>query len=101
MILKFCDIVMEVCQLFLHFSLSFIHFKYDKLTLSFRPAIKSISVVVYNFLVRIGVCKTPVRTYDVGSSSGITISLPGTSPNDAERRRYHKIVASLHITLGL
>eukprot|EP00795_Rhopilema_esculentum_P010441 gene10441-19145_t len=52
-----------------------------------QPAIKSISVVVYNFLVRIGVCKTPVRTYDVGSSSGITISLPGTSPNDAERRR--------------
>ena len=42
---------------------------------------------VYSFLVKIKVCKKQVRTYDVGAPSPITISLPGTDPADAERRR--------------
>lgn len=39
-------------------------------------------------MVRAGLCKNPVRTYDVGGPSSITISLPGSDPADAERRRY-------------
>jgi len=54
---------------------------------SARPAIHNFSLIIYNILVKCGVCKTPVRTYDVGAPSAITISLPGMSPSDAERRR--------------
>ena len=32
-------------------------------------------------------CRKPVRKYDVGAPTAITISLPGTDPHDAERRR--------------
>lgn len=39
-------------------------------------------------MVKIGACAKPVRTYDVGAPSAITISLPGMDPADAERRRF-------------
>eukprot|EP00112_Aurelia_sp_Birch-Aquarium-sp1_P006744 Seg1738.12 transcript_id=Seg1738.12/GoldUCD/mRNA.D3Y31 product="Transmembrane protein 115" protein_id=Seg1738.12/GoldUCD/D3Y31 len=52
-----------------------------------RPPIRKISLIIFNILIKTGICKTPVRTYDVGALSAITISLPGMSPNDAERRR--------------
>ncbi|XP_078595611.1 transmembrane protein 115-like [Branchiostoma floridae x Branchiostoma japonicum] len=43
--------------------------------------------MVYSGLVKIKVCKKTVKRYDVGAPSSITISLPGTDPADAERRR--------------
>merc|ERR1712080_340509 len=42
---------------------------------------------VFSILVRCKVCKKPVRRYDVGAPTGITISLPGAESQDAERRR--------------
>lgn len=54
----------------------------------FRPMIRLFSVAVYQCLIRIGWCQHPVRTYDVGAPSAITISLPGSDPADAERRRW-------------
>ena len=53
-----------------------------------RSPVNTLSTVVFNILVRFKVCHKPVRTYDVGAPSAITISLPGMDPADAERRRY-------------
>ena len=47
----------------------------------------TLSTIMFNLLVRLKVCHKPVRTYDVGAPSAITISLPGMDPVDAERRR--------------
>ena len=46
-------------------------------------------------------CHKPIRTYDVGAPSAITISLPGMDPVDAERRRYcvQNVFRSMHRTL--
>ena len=46
-------------------------------------------------------CHKPIRTYDVGAPSAITISLPGMDPVDAERRRYcvQNVFRSIHRTL--
>jgi len=52
-----------------------------------RPAASVLSEILYRILVRLGLCQNPVRTYDVGGPSSITISLPGSDPADAERRR--------------
>lgn len=52
-----------------------------------RPATSVLSSILYGIMVRAGLCKNPVRTYDVGGPSSITISLPGSDPADAERRR--------------
>lgn len=52
-----------------------------------RPPVRVLSTALFKVLVSFGVCKNPVRTYDVGAPSSITISLPGTDPADAERRR--------------
>ncbi|XP_072026842.1 transmembrane protein 115-like [Amphiura filiformis] len=52
-----------------------------------RPPIAILANTVHSFLVRIKVCKKQVRKYDVGAPSPITITLPGTDPADAERRR--------------
>jgi membrane associated rhomboid family serine protease len=52
-----------------------------------RPLVGLVSTVLFKFAVSVGLCKLPVRTYDVGAPSSITISLPGTDPADAERRR--------------
>lgn len=53
-----------------------------------RSPVNTVSTVVFNILVNLKVCHKPVRTYDVGAPSAITISLPGMDPADAERRRY-------------
>ncbi|XP_071537028.1 transmembrane protein 115 [Panulirus ornatus] len=52
-----------------------------------QPPIQVVGNSVYSCLVRIKVCRRPVRRYDVGAPSSITISLPGMDPHDAERRR--------------
>merc|ERR1712002_749859 len=52
-----------------------------------RPIISLVSAALFKVAVSIGLCKLPVRTYDVGGPSSITISLPGSDPADAERRR--------------
>jgi len=52
-----------------------------------RPLVGFISNVLFKTAVKLGLCKYPVRTYDVGGPSSITISLPGSDPADAERRR--------------
>ena len=69
----------------LHFS----RFQLDFIAFSghFRSPVNAVSTIVFNLLVRFNVCHKPVRTYDVGAPSAITISLPGMDPADAERRR--------------
>lgn len=52
-----------------------------------RPFVGIISNILFKIAVRLGLCKYPVRTYDIGGQSSITISLPGSDPADAERRR--------------
>lgn len=52
-----------------------------------QPPIAVVCNTIYEFLVRIKICRKPLRKYDVGAPSSITISLPGTDPQDAERRR--------------
>jgi len=52
-----------------------------------QPPVSVLSNTVFSLLVRCKVCKKPVRRYDVGAPSGITISLPGAESQDAERRR--------------
>ncbi|XP_782612.3 transmembrane protein 115 [Strongylocentrotus purpuratus] len=52
-----------------------------------RPFVAILANTVHSVLVKIKVCKKQIRKYDVGAPSPITISLPGTDPADAERRR--------------
>jgi len=52
-----------------------------------QPPVAVLSNTVFSLLVRCKVCKKPVRRYDVGAPTGITISLPGAESQDAERRR--------------
>ncbi|KAF4072447.1 hypothetical protein AMELA_G00263140 [Ameiurus melas] len=52
-----------------------------------QPAVGLIASLVHAALVKIKVCRKMVKRYDVGAPSSITISLPGTDPQDAERRR--------------
>ncbi|KAL5014629.1 hypothetical protein ScPMuIL_008899 [Solemya velum] len=52
-----------------------------------QPLIAIISNSIFMGMVKIRICKKPQRKYDVSSPSTITISLPGTEPQDAERRR--------------
>ncbi|XP_035221827.1 uncharacterized protein LOC118194739 [Stegodyphus dumicola] len=42
---------------------------------------------VFECLVYIKICKKPHRKYNVASSSSVTLTIPGTEPHDAERRR--------------
>ena len=46
-----------------------------------------LNIANFSLLVRCKICKKPVRRYDVGAPSGITISIPGADSQDAERRR--------------
>ncbi|KAK3732842.1 hypothetical protein QZH41_012358, partial [Actinostola sp. cb2023] len=55
--------------------------------------IRTLSNLIFNFMIKIGACSKPVRTYDVGAPSAITISLPGMDPADAERRRQRALKA--------
>lgn len=52
-----------------------------------QPLVAVVSNSIYSLLVKMRICKRMVRKYDVGAPSSITISLPGTDPHDAERRR--------------
>ena len=54
---------------------------------SIQPFVAIVSNAIFTFLVKIKLCKKPQRKYDVSSSATITVSLPGTDPQDAERRR--------------
>uniref|UniRef100_A0A8B9VU25 Transmembrane protein 115 n=1 Tax=Anas zonorhyncha TaxID=75864 RepID=A0A8B9VU25_9AVES len=52
-----------------------------------QPAVGLAANLVYGLLVKVRLCRKTVKRYDVGAPSSITISLPGTDPQDAERRR--------------
>lgn len=52
-----------------------------------QPAVGLLAGLVHATLVKVKVCRKMVKRYDVGAPSSITISLPGTDPQDAERRR--------------
>ncbi|XP_028680118.1 transmembrane protein 115 [Erpetoichthys calabaricus] len=52
-----------------------------------QPVVGFLASVIHSILVKIKVCRKTVKRYDVGAPSSITISLPGTDPQDAERRR--------------
>lgn len=52
-----------------------------------QPPIQAVGDAVYSCLVRVKLCRRPIRRYDVGAPSSIAISLPGMDPHDAERRR--------------
>lgn len=58
-----------------------------------QSPVNTLSTIMFNLLVRLKVCHKPVRTYDVGAPSAITISLPGMDPVDAERRRQKALKA--------
>ena len=53
-----------------------------------QPAVGLAANLVHTLLVKVRLCRKTVKRYDVGAPSSITISLPGTDPQDAERRRY-------------
>ena len=53
-----------------------------------QPPVAVLSNSVYGLLILSKICKKPIKKYDVGGPSSITISLPGTEPHDAERQRY-------------
>ncbi|KAM4652837.1 transmembrane protein 115 isoform 1-T2 [Discoglossus pictus] len=52
-----------------------------------QPAAALLGTLVHAALVKIRLCPRAVKRYDVGAPSSITISLPGTDIQDAERRR--------------
>ncbi|KAM8830261.1 transmembrane protein 115 [Synchiropus picturatus] len=52
-----------------------------------QPVVGLLAGLVHAALVKVKVCRKMVKRYDVGAPSSITISLPGTDPQDAERRR--------------
>uniref|UniRef100_A0A2D4KTK3 Transmembrane protein 115 n=1 Tax=Micrurus paraensis TaxID=1970185 RepID=A0A2D4KTK3_9SAUR len=52
-----------------------------------QPVVGLLANLVHTILVKVKVCRKTVKRYDVGAPSSITISLPGTDPQDAERRR--------------
>ncbi|XP_065916649.1 transmembrane protein 115-like [Dysidea avara] len=59
-----------------------------------QPLVSVASGSVFHLLVMTSICPEAVRTYDVGaSSSAITITLPGTLPADAQRRKQRAIKA--------
>nr|XP_033782351.1 transmembrane protein 115 [Geotrypetes seraphini] len=52
-----------------------------------QPVVGLAASLVHRVLVKVRICRKTVKRYDVGAPSSITISLPGTDPQDAERRR--------------
>ncbi|XP_075039940.1 transmembrane protein 115 [Mixophyes fleayi] len=52
-----------------------------------QPAANLFGNLAHAALVKVRLCPRAVKRYDVGAPSSITISLPGTDPQDAERRR--------------
>nr|CAG4651844.1 EOG090X06Q3 [Triops cancriformis] len=63
-----------------------------------QPPMDMVASALYSLLVRLKVCRKPVRKYDVGAPTAITISLPGTEPQDAERRRMLCFIRELKAT---
>lgn len=54
----------------------------------FQPPVAMVSSTIFSLLVKLKICRRPVRKYDIGSSgSSISISLPGVESHDTERRR--------------
>lgn len=51
------------------------------------PFVAVIANVVYALLVRLRVCRTPLRKYDISAPTTITVTLPGASAQEVERRR--------------
>ena len=64
-----------------------------------QPVVGLLANLVHGLLVKVKICQKTVKRYDVGAPSSITISLPGTDPQDAERRRYCGIFQNL-VELG-
>ena len=52
-----------------------------------QPPLATLGGFVYHLLVSVKVCPKTVRTYDVGAPSTIKLTLPGTDPVDAQRRK--------------
>ncbi|GFS11004.1 transmembrane protein 115-like [Elysia marginata] len=52
-----------------------------------QPLVAVISNSIFSIFVRIKLCNKPQRKYDVSSPTTITVTLPGTEPHDAERRK--------------
>ncbi|MEE6515877.1 hypothetical protein FKM82_025013 [Ascaphus truei] len=52
-----------------------------------QPPAALLGSLAHAVLVKLRLCPRAVKRYDVGAPSSITISLPGTDPQDAERRR--------------
>lgn len=53
----------------------------------FRGPIGFLSNIIWNILTKLNICQKATYKYDVAAATNITISLPGTSEADAERRR--------------
>lgn len=53
-----------------------------------QPPLAVMGNTIFDFCVKIKVCAKPIRLYNMAASaSSITVNLPGTEPQDAERRR--------------
>ncbi len=61
---------------------------YSLIVVAPRPLLATLGDVLYLILVRLRVCPKTVRTYDVSAPSAIKLTLPGTAPIDAQRRKY-------------
>jgi len=59
------------------------------------PFISLSSNVVFAILVRLRICRQPQRKYDVSSPTTITVTLPGASAQEVERRRSDDIPSDL------
>ncbi|XP_050814689.1 transmembrane protein 115 isoform X1 [Gopherus flavomarginatus] len=62
-----------------------------------QPVIGLVANLVHGILVKVKVCRKTVKRYDVGAPSSITISLPGTDPQDAERRSSETAITLAHV----
>jgi len=61
------------------------------------PFVAVLSNVVYALLVRLHVCRTPQRKYDISSPTTITVTLPGATAQEVERRRFaHSLLLYVH-----
>jgi len=82
-VLKF--ILCCIVRLYRRLDINYINVLY---TIAARPLVSVASGSVFQLLVMTSICPEAIRTYDVGaSSSAITITLPGTLPADAQRRK--------------
>ncbi|XP_064395624.1 transmembrane protein 115-like [Halichondria panicea] len=58
-----------------------------------QPPLATLGGFLYHVLVKIKVCPKAVRTYDVSAPSTIRLTLPGTDPLDAQRRKQRALKA--------